>query len=102
MPGTEPPEISWVPSITAGSMSFYQGSRFPAWTGNLFVTSLIKGRIPGTGHLQRIVFNEYGEVRREELLNFLNQRIRYVTEGPDELIYFNRSQRWSLAQPEPG
>tara|TARA_B100000700_G_C14941488_1_gene807004 strand:+ start:735 stop:986 length:252 start_codon:yes stop_codon:yes gene_type:complete len=83
-------------------MSFYQGSRFPAWTGNLFVTSLIKGRIPGTGHLQRIVFNEYGEVRREELLNFLNQRIRYVTEGPDELIYFNRSQRWSLAQPEPG
>ena len=40
-----------------------------------------------TGHLERIVFNQNGEQRREELLKGLHQRIRYVQQGPDELVY---------------
>src|SRR5688572_23585040 len=68
-------------------MHFYTGSKFPNWSGNLFVTSMIRGRIPGTGHLQRVVFNENGEIRREMLLTELHQRIRYVQQGPDELLY---------------
>ena len=68
-------------------MSFYTGAKFPDWKNNLFVTSMIRGRIPGTGHLQRVVFNENGEIRREMLLTELRQRIRLVQQGPDELLY---------------
>ena len=45
------------------------------------------GRIGGTGHLQRIVFNEKGEQRRESLLVDLHQRVRDVRQGPDGLLY---------------
>ena len=46
------------------------------------------GEIPGTGHLERILFNEnMEELRRESLLNDLHQRIRDVRQGPDELLY---------------
>lgn len=83
----EPPEIFWVPSITVSSFAFYTSDRLPAWQGNLFVSGMNRGRLPGTGHLQRIVFNENGELRREELLNDLRQRIRYVGQGPDGLLY---------------
>ncbi|HWK53561.1 MAG TPA: PQQ-dependent sugar dehydrogenase, partial [Hyphomicrobiales bacterium] len=85
--GTERPVVAWLPSITVAGMNFYTGTRFPKWQGNLFVTSMIKGRVPGTGHLERVVFNENGEVQREEMLNGLRQRIRYVVQGPDELLY---------------
>jgi glucose/arabinose dehydrogenase len=46
------------------------------------------GEIPGTGHLQRILFNEnMEELRREMLLVDLRQRIRDVRQGPDEFLY---------------
>ena len=84
---TELPVVFWVPSITVAGLTFYTGDKFPQWKGNLFVTSMIQGRIPGTGHLERVVFNEEGEVRREQLLNELHQRIRYVVQGPDGFLY---------------
>ncbi|MDR2212693.1 MAG: PQQ-dependent sugar dehydrogenase, partial [Pseudomonadales bacterium] len=84
---TELPFIFWVPSITVSSLRFYTGDVFPNWKDNLFVTSMIVGRIPNTGHLERVVLNDDGELRREQLLNQLHQRIRYVVQGPDELIY---------------
>lgn len=85
--GTELPEVFWVPSITVASLEFYTGDKFPMWKNNLFVTSMIRGRIPGTGHLERVVFNEQGEIRRESLLTELGQRMRYVKQGPDQLLY---------------
>jgi glucose/arabinose dehydrogenase len=46
------------------------------------------GRIPGTGHVERIVFAENGgELRREVLLADLKQRIRDIRQGPDGLLY---------------
>ena len=46
------------------------------------------GGIPGTGHLQRIVFNEKTEeMRRELMLTELNRRVREVREGPDGFLY---------------
>jgi len=46
------------------------------------------GEIPGTGHLERVVFNDrWEEIRREMLLVDLRQRIRDVRQGPDELLY---------------
>jgi aldose sugar dehydrogenase len=85
--GMEQPELFWVPSITVSSFVFYTGDAFPAWKNDLFVSAMNVGRLPGTGHIQRIVFNEHGEVRREQLLNDLQQRIRYIGQGPDGLLY---------------
>jgi glucose/arabinose dehydrogenase len=87
-PGMEPSEIVWLPSIAPSGMVFYDGDRFPAWQGNLFVGALRMGSIRNTGHLQRIVFNDLGEeLRRESLLASLRQRIRDVRQGPDGLLY---------------
>jgi glucose/arabinose dehydrogenase len=83
----EAPELFWVPSITTSGMTFYTGDRFPAWKGNLFVGSMTVGRLPRTGHIERIVFNENGEQRRESLLTDLRQRVRDIRQGPDGLLY---------------
>ncbi len=46
------------------------------------------GEIPGTGHLERIVFNDRTEeLRREQMLGELKQRIREVRQGPDGYLY---------------
>ena len=69
-------------------MVFYSGEHFPAWQGNLFVGSMMVGRMFHTGHLERIVFNADGEeIRREWLLAEFKQRVRDVRQGPDGYIY---------------
>jgi glucose/arabinose dehydrogenase len=86
--GMESPLVSWIPSIAVAGMTVYAGSRFPRWKGNVFVGAMREGEIPGTGHLQRIVFNaKTEEMRRESMLRELRQRIREVREGPDGLLY---------------
>jgi len=86
--GFEPPVVFWVPAIAVSGMAFYTGDRFPKWKGDVFVGSLRTGEIPGTGHLERILFNEkMQELRREALLRELRQRIRDVRQGPDGLLY---------------
>lgn len=86
--GLESPLLVWLPAIAASGMAVYTGDQFPAWKGNVFVGSLRMGGIPGTGHLQRIVFNEKTEeIRRELILTELRRRIREVREGPDGFLY---------------
>jgi glucose/arabinose dehydrogenase len=86
--GIESPLVVWLPAIAAAGMTVYTGDRFPAWKGNVFVGSLRQGGIPGTGHLQRIVFNaRTEELRRESMLQEFRQRIREVRQGPDGLLY---------------
>ena len=86
--GMEEPIVFWVPSIAPSGLTFYTGDRFPEWKDNLFVGSLMTGRIGRTGHLERIPFTENGEeLRREWLLTELRQRIRDVRQGPDGLLY---------------
>jgi len=86
--GMESPIVVWLPSIAVAGMAVYTGNRFPAWKGNVFVGSLRQGEIPGTGHLERIVFNaRTEELRRESMLTELRQRIREVREGPDGFLY---------------
>lgn len=88
MEGMEGPITIWIPSIAVSGIIFYTGDRFPAWQGNALTGGLIYGRIPGTGVLDRIVFNENGdEMRRETMLSELRQRIRNIEQGPDGLIY---------------
>jgi glucose/arabinose dehydrogenase len=86
--GIEQPLVFWVPSIAASGMAIYTADRFQAWKNNAFVGSMRMGEIPGTGHLERIVFNDkMEELRREILLAELRQRIRDVRQGPDGLLY---------------
>jgi glucose/arabinose dehydrogenase len=86
--GLESPLLVWLPAIAASGIAVYTGDQFPAWKGNVFIGSLRMGGIPGTGHLQRIVFNERTEeMRRELMLTELNRRIREVREGPDGFLY---------------
>lgn len=86
--GIEDPIVLWIPSIAPSGMVFYTGDKFPAWKGNLFVGSNREGEIPGTGHLERIVFNaKLEELRRESMFADLHQRIRDVRQGPDGFLY---------------
>jgi len=86
--GFEPPLVYWMPSIAVSGMTFYTGDKFPKWKGDVFVGSLRTGEIPGTGHVERILFNEkMEELRRESLLVDLRQRIRDIRQGPDGLLY---------------
>ena len=49
---------------------------------------MMEGRIPGTGHLERVVFNSRGqEIRRESLLQSLHSRVTGVAQGPDGYLY---------------
>jgi glucose/arabinose dehydrogenase len=86
--GFEDPLVYWTPAIAVSGMAFYTGTKLAKWKGDVFVGGLRMGEIPGTGHLQRILFNEnMEELRREMLLVDLRQRIRDVRQGPDELLY---------------
>jgi glucose/arabinose dehydrogenase len=86
--GFEPPIVYWMPSIAVSGMAFYTGDRLPKWKGDVFVGALRTGEIPGTGHLERILFNEkMEELRRESLLTELRQRIREVRQAPDGYLY---------------
>jgi glucose/arabinose dehydrogenase len=82
------PLVYWTPSIAVSGMAFYTGDALPKWKGDVFVGALRQGEIPGTGHLERILFNaNMEELRREQLLVDLHQRIRDVRQGPDGLLY---------------
>jgi aldose sugar dehydrogenase len=86
--GMQDPAVVWLPSIGLTGMTFYTGDRFPHWKRNVFVGGLREGGIPGTGQIQRIVFNDqWQELRREPMLTNLKQRIRDVRQGPDGLLY---------------
>jgi aldose sugar dehydrogenase len=86
--GFEDPIVYWTPAIAVSGMAFYTGDKLPKWRGDVFVGAMRMGEIPGTGHLQRILFNEnMEELRREMLLVDWQQRIRDVRQGPDGLLY---------------
>ena len=92
--GYQPPIVYWMPAIAVSGMTFYTGDAFPKWQGDLFVGGLRMGEVPGTGHLERILFNEnYEELRRESLLVDLHQRIRDVRQGPDGYLYVATEER---------
>ena len=101
--GFEQPLVVWIPSIALSGMTIYTGDKFPAWKGNIFVGGMRQGEIPGTGRLDRVVFNgKMEELRRESLLTELHQRIRDVRQGPDGLLYvLTEEQDGALLRIEP-
>jgi glucose/arabinose dehydrogenase len=101
--GFEQPLVVWIPSIALSGMTIYTGDRFPAWKGNIFVGGMRQGEIPGTGRLDRVVFNgKMEELRRESMLTELHQRIRDVRQGPDGLLYvLTEEEDGALLRIEP-
>jgi glucose/arabinose dehydrogenase len=79
--GMEQPVYFWTPDIAPAGISFYDGTRFPAWRGDLFVAELV-GR-----SLVRLVIKDDRVIAEERLLKELNARIRGVNEGPDGALY---------------
>jgi glucose/arabinose dehydrogenase len=80
-PGMEQPVYFWTPDIAPAGIAFYDGSRFPAWRGDLFVAALA-GK-----HLARLILRNDRVVAEERLLVELNARIRDVQPGPDGALY---------------
>jgi len=102
--GMTAPVVNFVPSISATGMTFYTGDRFPAWKGNLFIGGVRYGEVPGTGRIQRIVFNSaMEETSRETLLEDKRWRVRDIRQGPDGLLYVITDERnGALLRIEPG
>ena len=80
-PGMEQPVVYWVPSIAPSGMAFYDGDKFPAWKGDLFVGAL------GLTHLRRLHLQDGRVTEQEVLLEDLGERIRDVRNGPDGFLY---------------
>jgi aldose sugar dehydrogenase len=80
-PGMEQPAVFWAPSIAPSGMAFYDGDKFPAWKGDLFVGAL------ALVHLRRIRLDGRRVAEQEVLLDGLNERIRDVRSGPDGFLY---------------
>jgi aldose sugar dehydrogenase len=86
--GFRDPIIYWMPAIAVSSITFYTGDKLPKWKGDVFVSGMRYGEIPGTGQLHRILINKnLEELRREPLLVDLRRRIRDVKQGRDGLLY---------------
>src|SRR5262249_23639581 len=79
--GMEQPVYFWTPDIAPAGITFYDGSVFPAWRGDLFVASLA-GK-----HLARLVLRGERVIAEERLLTQLNTRIRDVHQGADGALY---------------
>jgi len=94
-PGMEQPLTYWVPSIAVSSTGFYNGSKFPAWKGSLFLGSLAaqelrRLEVTSAGVTQEVLFKNVG-------------RLRDVVMGPDGAIYiaFNQPDRIARLVPAP-
>ena len=79
--GMAQPAHQWTPSIAPSGLTVYDGDRFPAWRGNLFVGAL-RFRL-----LARLVLDGERVVHEERLLEDRYGRIRDVRTGPDGLLY---------------
>lgn len=86
--GIEPALIIWQPGIVPSGLMFYTGEAFPKWKGNLFAGSIQRGRIPGTGGLERVVFDSnMWEQQRETIAMQLRQRVRDIAQDAEGNIY---------------
>ncbi|WP_242494959.1 PQQ-dependent sugar dehydrogenase [Salinicola tamaricis] len=86
--GMEQPIYYWDPVIAPGDMTFYQGTRFPDWHGDLIIASLSPG---GLVRLTLDGERVSGEARLASELG----RVRDVDEGPDGAL-------WALTDARDG
>lgn len=80
LPGMEDPAAYWVPSIATSAIEFYSGDKFPGWTNQLFVGSLLRQEF-------RRISLEGGQVTGQEVVFKGIGRIRDMHTGPDGYLY---------------
>jgi glucose/arabinose dehydrogenase len=78
--GMAEPVKYWIPSIAPSGLCFVEGSRYPAWKGNLLVGSL------RFNYIERCVIKENKVVSSEKILTNIG-RTRNVEMGRDGYIY---------------
>ena len=94
--GMEQPVYYWDPVIAPSGATFYSGTAFPGWRGDLLVGSLRPGA------LVRLRIANGRVTLEERYLDELGERIRDVHEGPDGAIYvLTDSSRGRLLRVEP-
>lgn len=79
--GMEQPIYYWNPSISPGSIAFYNSTHIPEWKGNLFVGAL------GGSHLIRLVIKNDKIVGEERLLEDKGERFRDLVQAKDGGLY---------------
>lgn len=79
--GMEQPVYFWNPSISPGSIAFYNSTKIAEWKGNLFV-----GALSGS-HIIRLVIKGNKIVGEERLLADKGERFRDLVEGKDGALY---------------
>ena len=95
-PGMEQPVYYWDPVIAPSGATFYSGTAFPDWRGDLLVGSLRPGA------LVRLRIANGRVAQEERYLDELGERIRDVREGPDGALYLlTDSSRGRLIRVEP-
>jgi glucose/arabinose dehydrogenase len=95
-PGMEQPVYYWDPVIAPSGATFYSGTAFPGWRGDLLVGSLRPGA------LVRLRIANGRVTQEERYLDELGERIRDVREGPDGALYLlTDSSRGRLLRVEP-
>jgi glucose/arabinose dehydrogenase len=83
IPGMVDPVQVYIPSIAPGSLLFYQGQEFEPFKNNLVAGAL------KLQHLNIIKLDKDQQAISEwRIMESLQQRIRALTQGPDDLIYF--------------
>lgn len=68
-------------TVATSDMTFYTGTAFPEWQGNLFFVTL------KTGRLYRLAVSNRSIIEREIVIDNQYGRLRDVTVGPDGFIY---------------
>lgn len=79
--GMTQPVYYWNPSMSPGSIAFYNSSVISEWKGNLFV-----GALSGS-HIARLVIKNDKIVGEERLLENRGERFRDLVEGKDGALY---------------
>ncbi len=100
--GLEQPIYFWTPSVAPSGMTFYTGTLFPEWRGDLFIATMspLFGR-----KVIRLVLKETPDGMRvvgEEFLlgELLGTRFRDVKQGPDGALYVLTDVRPPSAGPD--
>jgi len=86
----------WTPSIAPSGMIFYTGNLFPGWKGSLF-NGALKFML-----VSRLTLDGAKVVKEERMLEGLQERIRFVAQGPDGALYLlTDSERGRILRVAP-
>jgi glucose/arabinose dehydrogenase len=79
--GTKQPLVDWTPSIGPSGMTIYQGTQFPDWQGDIFVSSLIFNKII---HIDMV---DGAPQRQSDMFGEIGERLRDIRTGQDGALY---------------